>query len=85
MRKDGSVAHERFFYKLDAPLESGEQIVGEEVQYYENGKPASILRFNPYGESIRDRNFPMLQKFDENSKRTSATFYENGEFIRREE
>lgn len=85
VRKDGSVAHERFFYKLDAPLESGEQIVGEEVQYYENGKPASILRFNPYGESIRDRNFPMLQKFDENGKRTSATFYENGEFIRREE
>lgn len=85
VRKDGSVAYERFFYKLDTPLESGEQTVGEEVQYYENGKPAVIRRFNPYGESLGDRNFPMLQKFDENGKRTLAAFLKSGELIRCEE
>lgn len=85
LRKDGSTSYERFYHKLDTPLESGEQIVGEEIGYYENGQPAEIRRFNLDGKSCGDRNYPMGQKFDENGKRTLVSFSENGKFIRREE
>lgn len=84
-RQDGSTSYERFFHKIDAPLESGEQIVGEEIQYHENGKSAEIRRFNLNGKSCGDRNYPMGQKFDENGKRTLVAFSENGKFVRREE
>ena len=85
LRKDGSTSYERFYHKIDTPLESGEQIVGEEIDYYENGQPAEIRRFNLDGKSCGDRKYPMGQKFDENGKRTLVAFSENGKFIRREE
>lgn len=84
-RKDGSTSYERFFHRIDTPLGSGEQIVGEEIDYYENGQPAEIRRFNLNGKSCGDRNYPMGQKFDENGKRTLVAFSENGKFVRREE
>lgn len=85
LREDGSASHERFYHKLGTPLESGEQIVGEEIDYYENGQPAEIRRFNLDGKSCGDRNYPMGEKFDENGKRTLVAFSENGKFIRHEE
>lgn len=84
-REDGSASYECFYHKLDTPLESGEQIVGEEIDYHENGQPAEIRRFNLDGESCGDRNYPMGEKFDENGKRTLVPFSEAGTFIRRVE
>lgn len=85
LRQDGSTRYERFYHKLDAPLESGEQIVGKEIDYYENGQPAEIRRFNLDGKSCGDRNYPMGEKFDENGKRTLVAFSENGKFVRHEQ
>lgn len=81
-REDGSLDYESFYHKLDAPLESGEQIVGEEIYYHSNGNPAEIRRFNLDGKSCGDRNYPMGEKFDENGNRTLVAFLEAGTFIR---
>lgn len=81
-REDGSLYYESFYHKLDAPLESGEQIVGEEIYYHANGNPAEIRRFNLDRKSCGDRNHPMEQEFDENDNRTLVAFSENGKFVR---
>ena len=81
-REDGSLDYECFYHKLDAPLESGEQIVGEKIYYHANGNPAEIRRFNLDRKSCGDRNHPMEQEFDENGNRMLVAFSENGKFVR---
>lgn len=84
-REDGSTSYECFYHKLDAPLESGEQIVGEEIDYHKNGQPAEIRRFNLGMKSCGDKYHPMVERFNEDGKRILVAFSEAGTFIRRVE
>lgn len=84
-RKDGSTSYECFYHRLDAPLESGEQIVGEEIDYHENGRPAEIRRFNLGMKSCGDKYHPMVERFNEDGKRILVAFSEAGALIRRDE